>query len=113
MPKSNATRTNTDPDQDLVRLYLADLGKHPLLTKDDEVRLAQTIEAGRDAAAKLAATSNPNPKSKSKTKLTPAERRQLRKAVQAGDEATQHFVNSNLRLVVSIAKKYQAADLPL
>jgi RNA polymerase sigma factor (sigma-70 family) len=103
MPKQNTSRANHDQDQDLVRLYLQDLGKHPLLTKDDEVRLAQIIEAGRDAATRLA----------SKDKLTPAERRRLRQAVTAGDDATQQFVNANLRLVVSIAKKYQAADLPL
>ena len=38
-------------DEDLVRLYLTDIGQYPLLTKDDEVRLAQAIEAGRDAEA--------------------------------------------------------------
>ena len=38
-------------DEDLVRLYLTDIGQYPLLTKDDEVRLAQAIEAGREAEA--------------------------------------------------------------
>ena len=42
-------------DEDLVRLYLTDIGQYPLLTKDDEVRLAQAIEAGREADAQLAA----------------------------------------------------------
>ena len=41
-------------DEDLVRLYLTDIGQYPLLTKDDEVRLAQAIEAGRDAEADVA-----------------------------------------------------------
>ena len=41
-------------DEDLVRLYLTDIGQYPLLTKDDEVRLAQAIEAGREADAQLA-----------------------------------------------------------
>ena len=41
-------------DEDLVRLYLTDIGQYPLLTKDDEVRLAQAIEAGREAEAELA-----------------------------------------------------------
>ena len=42
-------------EEDLVRLYLTDIGQYPLLTKDDEVRLAQTIEGGRDAEQDLAA----------------------------------------------------------
>ena len=90
-------------DQDLVRLYLQDIGRHELLDKDGEVRLAQRIDAGRDAAAEL--TSN--------KKLTPAQKRALRRTVRDGDEATREFVNANLRLVVSIAKKYQASGLPL
>ena len=40
-------------DEDLVRLYLTDIGQYPLLTKDDEVRLAQAIEAGRAAEAEV------------------------------------------------------------
>ena len=42
------------PEEDLVRLYLNDIGKHALLTKDDEARLAQAIEAGREARAEFA-----------------------------------------------------------
>ena len=40
-------------DEDLVRLYLSDIGQYTLLTKDDEVHLAQTIEEGREAKAEL------------------------------------------------------------
>src|ERR1700722_670543 len=43
------------PEEDLVRLYLNDIGKHALLTKDDEARLAQAIEAGREARLEFAA----------------------------------------------------------
>src|SRR4051812_20428643 len=92
-----------DRDQDLVRLYLEDIGRYPLLTKDDEARLAQTIERGRDAAAEL----------ESGQKLTPARKRELRRAVQQGRQAHLDFVNANLRLVVSLAKRYQASELPL
>ena len=40
-------------EEDLVRLYLTDIGQYPLLTKDDEVRLAQAIETGREAETSL------------------------------------------------------------
>jgi RNA polymerase sigma factor (sigma-70 family) len=91
------------PEEDLVRLYLNDIGKHALLTKADEARLAQAIEAGRDARVSLAEA----------TGLTPAAKRELRRLVRVGDEAADTFVKANLRLVVSIAKRYQAAELPL
>jgi RNA polymerase sigma factor (sigma-70 family) len=88
---------------DLVRLYLKDIGRYPLLTKDEEVQLAQAIEAGRDAAALLA----------SRTTLAPDKKRELRRIERRADAARQTFVLSNLRLVVSIAKRYQASGLPL
>jgi DNA-directed RNA polymerase sigma subunit (sigma70/sigma32) len=92
-------------EEDLVRLYLTDIGQYPLLTKDDEVRLAQAIEAGVAARTEVE-----NTKAKD---LTAARKRELRRAVRAGDDAQRTFVQSNLRLVVSIAKKYQASGLPL
>ncbi|MCL4433476.1 MAG: sigma-70 family RNA polymerase sigma factor [Actinobacteria bacterium] len=91
-------------DEDLVRLYLTDIGQYMLLSKDDEVHLAQIIESGRDALEELEV----GPRS-----LTPARRRELRRKIRQGEEAQQTFVKSNLRLVVSIAKKYQASGLPL
>jgi len=93
-----------EPEQNLIRLYLIDLGRYALLTKDDEVRLARTIEAGQAAQAKLQA---PNPS------LTPAQCRELRRIVESGHDAQRTFVQSNLRLVVSIAKRYRASGLPL
>jgi len=97
-------RPQTSETEDLVRLYLDDVGRHDLLTKDDEVRLAQAIEAGEAARKTLAGP---------KSALTRTEKRELERNVRKGDEARQQFVESNLRLVVSIAKKYQSSGLPL
>jgi RNA polymerase sigma factor (sigma-70 family) len=99
MPKKRASM----PEADLVRLYLDDIGRYPLLTKDDEARLAQEAEAGRAARAELTVD-----KARS-----PASDRELRRAVRRGDAAVEAFVNGNLRLVVSIAKRYQGTNLPL
>jgi RNA polymerase sigma factor (sigma-70 family) len=88
---------------DSVGLYMAELGRYPLLTKQDEVDLARTIATGRSAEIELQDGSE-----------RPAlERRQLSKAVHAGERATQRFVQANLRLVVSIAKRYQGSGQPL
>jgi RNA polymerase sigma factor (sigma-70 family) len=91
------------PEQDLVRLYLNDIGKYALLTKSDEVRLAQAVEAGRNARAELSGNVD----------LATSRQRELRRLVRHGEDATETFVKANLRLVVSIAKRYQAVDLPL
>jgi RNA polymerase sigma factor (sigma-70 family) len=90
-------------EEDLVRLYLTDIGQYPLLTKDDEVRLAQQIESGNAAREQMLRAKS----------LTPTKKRELRRSARHGDEAQRTFVQSNLRLVVSIAKKYQASGLPL
>ncbi len=99
-----AMKRGDGEDADLVKLYLKDIGRYPLLTKDDEARLAQAIEAGCEAAAALADQG---------TKLTPTKKRELGRIERAADAAQHTFVSSNLRLVVSIAKKYQASGLPL
>ncbi len=90
-------------EEDLVRLYLTDIGQYTLLTKDDEVELAQKIEAGTEAREALAAGKP----------LHSRRRVALRRLVADGEAAERQFVQSNLRLVVSIAKKYQASGLPL
>ena len=90
-------------EEDLVRLYLTDIGQYTLLTKDDEVELAQKIEVGIEAREELAVGKS----------LSSRRRVELRRLVADGEVAERQFVQSNLRLVVSIAKKYQASGLPL
>ncbi|HVE75607.1 MAG TPA: sigma-70 family RNA polymerase sigma factor, partial [Actinomycetota bacterium] len=92
------------PHEDLVRQYLREIGQFPLLTDVDEVELAKAYEAGQAATAALANT---------KKKPTIKKRNELQKIEKAGVAAKRRFVQSNLRLVVSIAKKYSAAGLPL
>ena len=95
-------RKTTDANEDLLRLYLEDIGRYALLTKEDEVRLARLIEAGREARAALGAGG-----------LRARRRRELEQAACDGEQASRAFVNANLRLVVSIAKRYQVSGVPL
>jgi RNA polymerase sigma factor (sigma-70 family) len=97
------TRGRSSEEEDLLQLYLNDIGKYPLLTRDDEVRLGTLTQAGQAAAARLAKGDV----------FTVALQEELEDAVRAGEDAARKFVRSNLRLVVSIAKKYQASGLPL
>jgi len=96
-------RRQSSEEEDLLQLYLNDIGKYPLLTRGDEVRLGTLTRAGQEAGAKLARGDA----------LTVAAQEELEEQVQAGQDAARCFVRSNLRLVVSIAKKYQASSLPL
>jgi RNA polymerase sigma factor (sigma-70 family) len=81
---------------DSVGQYLNEIGAVALLTAEDERMLSQQIEAGRDARERL----------DSDEELSVAERRQLRKAVQTAAAARDRFIRANLRLVVSIARRY-------
>ncbi len=87
---------------DGVGLYLDEVAGHDLLTADDEVRLARAMEAGRQATVRLETE-----------KLPSQERFRLRRAVHQGEEARAEFIRSNLRLVISIAKKYTGRGLDL
>ena len=102
MATPNRKAQHDEPD--LVRLYLDEAGRFGLLSKDDEAHLAQEIEDGTAARALLDDTA---------VTLTPREQHAVRRRVRKGEDAHRAFVQSNLRLVVSIAKRYQASGLPL
>ncbi len=86
---------------DLVRAYLKEIGKVPLLTAELEVELAQRIEAGLFAAEKIRQSD-----AGEAAKLSAALRRDLDWLVEDGGKAKRHLLEANLRLVVSIAKRY-------
>jgi RNA polymerase primary sigma factor len=87
---------------DLFRLYLDEIGRHPLLTREDEVELAQAYEAGLDAERRLAGLPAGDPA-----------RAELAAAAARGERARRRMIESNLRLVVSIARQFPATGLPL
>jgi RNA polymerase primary sigma factor len=90
-------------DVDDLRLYLEAAAREPLLTKEEEVELAMAIEHGAEAEEKLAGGRIRSPKSREK----------LERAIREARAARKRFILANLRLVVSIAKKYQGQGLPL
>jgi RNA polymerase primary sigma factor len=95
-------RVRRTAELDLFRLYLEEVGRHPLLTKEDEIQLSQAYEAGLDAERKLADTSPDDPA-----------RPDLEAVADRGELARRRMIESNLRLVVSIARRFSATGLPL
>ncbi len=91
------------PAADLVRVYLNGIGKTALLTAEQEVVLARSIEAGLYATHKLDNTK----------RLSPQRKADLRAVVRDGRRARQHLLVANLRLVVSLAKRYTGRGMPL
>ncbi|MFD0204519.1 RNA polymerase sigma factor [Actinosynnema sp. NPDC091369] len=85
---------------DSVRAYLKQIGKVALLNAEEEVELAKRIEAGLYAAERVRRAED------EQEKLTPQMRRDLRWIVRDGERAKNHLLEANLRLVVSLAKRY-------
>jgi RNA polymerase primary sigma factor len=90
---------------DPVRMYLQEIGRYPLLTPQQEVELAMQMESGGRASEKLLGDDAPE--------LPVAERVILQRAARNADRARKRLVEANLRLVVSIAKKYVGRGLSL
>jgi RNA polymerase sigma factor (sigma-70 family) len=88
--------------EDAVRDYLQKIGRFPLLAAEDETELARRIEVGVLAQERLASGVASN--------MSPHE---LRALVRDGEAAYQRFIRSNLRLVVTVAKRYSGRGVPL
>jgi len=109
---SKSTRRESEADTssaDPVRMYLREIGQVPLLTGPEEVSLAKRIEAGVAAEERLADLNA----SGEIAQLPPAEKAMLNRSKRDGDKARDQLTRANLRLVVSIAKRYLGRGLPL
>lgn len=95
-------KESSEPLQDLVRYYMQQISRTPLLTAEEEKELAWRVVNGMKAAKRL--KEDPN--------LTPEERAELEKLVADGEQAKEHLVKANTRLVVSLAKRYTNMGLP-
>ncbi len=85
--------------EDPVRMYLKEIGKVPLLTAEQEIDLAKAMEAGIDAEKAIA-------EDEEKKELSEERIKELKQAIYEGEEAKKRLAEANLRLVVSIAKRY-------
>jgi RNA polymerase primary sigma factor len=86
---------------DSISLYLKEIGQVPLLTADEEVRLAKQMEKGRRVRRRLI-----------RGEVAYDDRERLEKVVEEGKAAQEHLVKANSRLVVSVAKKYIGRGVP-
>ena len=87
---------------DPVRLYLNEIGRYPLLTAQQEVELAMQMEAGQRAEKRLA-----------EADLAEEDEGMLRHEIEIGDEAQKQLVQSNLRLVVALSRRYVGRGMAL
>ena len=98
-----AWRTQDNIGDDNLRLYLDEIGVHPLLDAVQERELAAVILHGKSAETELESAEH----------LTTAEKSRLRKAARAGETARLRFIQANLRLVVSVARRHDGHGVAL
>jgi RNA polymerase primary sigma factor len=109
IPEEEIVDPNTLVDSfgidDPVRMYLKEIGKVSLLNGDEEVELAQAMSVGSAAQEQLDELARAR-KAGETEEITPQEEAELNKLVKKGESAKQRLAEANLRLVVSIAKRY-------
>lgn len=101
-PKVAVPRVLAGEAGDAVRMYLGEIGQVALLSADEEKRLGRAIRSMQEAKARS-----------TEGTLSATQRRELRNIVREGEEAFEHLITANLRLVVSIARKYDGRELQL
>jgi RNA polymerase primary sigma factor len=100
--KPMGARTLNSDSGDAVRLYLQEIGQVDLLTADGERQLGRAIRSMQEAKDELASGD-----------ISAVRRRELRRLIEDGNNAFEHLITANLRLVVSIARKYDGRELQL
>jgi RNA polymerase primary sigma factor len=98
----NPSNSNASATDDIIRLYLNEIGQVPLLTPAEETHLAKQFERGRQSEKRLRSAP-----------VKPDEAQALRTYVRESNRARDRLIKANTRLVVSIAKKYAGQGLPL
>jgi RNA polymerase primary sigma factor/RNA polymerase nonessential primary-like sigma factor len=109
---STAVTRRAEPSEsyeepDLVRQYLTQIASTPLLTAEEEVELGRRVQQGAQAAERLRQADA------SGHRLPARQRTALQEAVRDGQQAKDHMIRANLRLVVSVAKRHSRRGLPL
>jgi RNA polymerase primary sigma factor len=98
---SGAADLSGIPVGDSIGLYFTEMSQVPLLTREEEVKLAKQLERGREARRRL--TNNGH---------NLEERARLERLIREGEKAREHLIKANTRLVVSVAKRYRGLGMP-
>ncbi|HVM10143.1 MAG TPA: RNA polymerase sigma factor RpoD [Acidimicrobiales bacterium] len=110
--KAKRVAPSSDDDRgwstDFVRMYMREIGRVPLLTAEEEVWLAERIQRGLAAQLEQAELVE---KFGSVDEIPSTDRLRLRRDIKDGEDASQSLINANLRLVVSIAKRYRSRPM--
>ena len=101
---SRSERAGDDAGQDAIRLYLQEISRIALLTADEEKVLGRKIVLGSEARTELDGLGDA---------VSTLDRRRLQRVIDQGRRAREDLTNANLRLVVSIAKRYTKVSMPL
>jgi RNA polymerase primary sigma factor len=99
-----AGRATDDSGQDAIRMYLQEISRIALLTADEEKVLGRKIVLGVEAQSELESLGDA---------VSTLDRRRLQRVIDQGRRAREDLTNANLRLVVSIAKRYTKVSMPL